>query len=32
MVLNDLSVSFILTTVFKHYRKGKPFDNLFIDR
>ena len=31
MVLNDLSVTFIPTTVFKHSRKGKPFDNLYID-
>ena len=31
MVLNDLSVTFKPTTVFKHSRKGKPFDNLYID-
>ena len=31
MVLSDLSVTFIPTTVFKHSRKGKPFDNLYID-
>ena len=31
MVLNDLSVIFILTIVFKHCRKGKPFENLYID-
>ena len=31
MVLNDLSVTFIPTKVFKHSRKGKPFDNLYID-
>ena len=30
MVLNDLSATFIPTTVFKHSRKGKPFDNLYI--
>ena len=30
MVLNDLSVT-LPTTVFKHSRKGKPFDNLYID-
>ena len=32
MVLNDLSVTFIPTTVFKYSRKGKPFDNLYIDK
>ena len=32
MVLNDLSVTFIPTTVFKHSRKGKPFDNLYADK
>ena len=26
MVLNDLLVTFIPKTVFKHSRKGKPFD------
>ena len=31
MVLSDLSVTFIPTTVFKHCRKGKPFDILYID-
>ena len=31
MVLNDLSVTFIPTTVFRHSRKGKPFDNLYKD-
>ena len=31
MVLNGLSVTFIPTTVFRHTRKGKPFDNLDID-
>ena len=31
MVLNDLSVTFIPITVFKHSRKGKLFDNLYID-
>ena len=31
MVLNDLSVTFTATTVFKHSRKGKPFDILYID-
>ena len=30
MVLNDLSVTFTPTIVFKHSRKGKPFDNLYI--
>ena len=31
MVLSDLSVTFILTTVFKHSRKGKHFHILYID-
>ena len=31
MLLNDLSVTFIPTAVFKHSGKGKPFDNLYID-
>ena len=31
MVLNDLSATFLPTTVFKHPRKGKSFDNLYID-
>ena len=32
MVLNDLLVTFTPTIVFKHSRKGKPFDNLYIYR
>ena len=31
MVLNDLSVTSIPTTVCKHSRKAKPFDKLYID-
>ena len=31
LVLNDLSVTFIPTIVFKHSKKDKPFDNLYID-
>ena len=31
MALNDLSVTFIPTTVFNHYRKCKPFESLYID-
>ena len=31
MVLNGITVTFIPTTVFKHSRKGKLFDNLYID-
>ena len=31
MGLNDLSVTFIPTTVFRHSRKGKPFDSLYKD-
>ena len=31
MVLSDLSVTFIPTTVFKHSRKDKPFGILYID-
>ena len=30
MVLNNILVTFISTTVFKHSRKGKTFDNLYI--
>ena len=31
IVLNDVSVTFIPTAVFKHSRKGKPFHNLYVD-
>ena len=31
VLLSDLSVTFIPTTVFKRSRKGKRFDNLDID-
>ena len=31
MVLSDLSVTFIPTTVFKHSRKDKPCVNLYIN-
>ena len=31
MVLDGITVTFIPTTVFKHSRKGKLFDNVYID-
>ena len=31
MILSDLSVTFVSTTVIKQSRKGKPFDILYID-